>query len=65
MFFTGARSTGFFLYKGHSCRVSIKTVWDNERHIKGIWGAHKTSIPAHNHHSLLLLQLHFQNKTPW
>lgn len=43
MFFTGARSRCFFLYKGHSCRVSIKSVWDNERHIKGIWGAHKTT----------------------
>lgn len=43
MFFTGARSPCFFLYKGHSCRVSIKSVWDNERHIKGIWGAHKTT----------------------
>lgn len=43
MFFTGARSAGFFLYKGHSCRVSIKSVWDNERHVKGIWCAHKTT----------------------
>lgn len=29
--------------RGHSCRESIKSVWDNERHIKGIWGAHKTT----------------------